>query len=400
MLSLRFNFLMDWCKNRRKFLVGFYCFVSITVFAQTDISDSLKSLFLDLNHPAQNRIDIGVKLTRGISIVEDNININKATEHLILESTTNSTYKTNLNQLYDLLTIRAILYKLGQNLEAALETISASRAVSDELGDVKLSEFVKASELYQSMPGTKLDSSLQQNLSLYKYFLNSKRTFLAGLCLQNAGDVKFIEKNYGDAINYYKKSLSLQNVNHTRLITPLLNSQIGQCYLALGSNELAYSYLDASYQMHLLEGNKEEQAINLYYIAKSYFNKGDTKTAEEIINKVRLVTSMLKDSYFKKLIVVQLSAISSVKREEQLHQLFNDSKNKLNTGSIVPEGMPAIAAAGAYQKNIELMKKGNSTVSDNSKKSSGRPAWLFVVIALGGVVVFWSALKLFKKKNP
>lgn len=392
---------MNWYKGILVlFLNTLLCSLNGSLIAQTELSDSLKSIFMDVNIPAQARIEAGSQLVKEIAIVEDNIKINMETERLILENTNATTLNTNLYHLFDLLTIRSVLYKLGQDGDAALETISATKAVAEALEDRQLLAFSMASELYQSAPGPRLDSLLEKNLSLYKNFLISKKSTLAGLCLQNAGDVEFIKKNYGDALNYYKKSLSLQNVHHSRLIAALLNTQIGQCYLALGSNEIATSYLDAAYQMHLLEGNKEEQAINLYYIAKAYFNKGDSKTAEAIINKVRLVTSMLKDTYFKKLLVVQLSAIANIKQEEQLQKLFTETGNRLNGASILPENMLAPAAADVYSKNVELMKQNQNPATASAKNVTKRPGLVFLLIALGGVIVFFGALKLFNRKKP
>ncbi len=379
-----------------------FCFLQISFlssFAQKESSDSLKSIFLDATNDNQSRIEIGAKLIKEIIVIEDNITVNKETERLILSHTTPANFKTNLDNLFDVFVMRAVLLKLGQNSDAALESMMAAKSIAKTIGDKDLIAFTEASALHQSIKSSTVDSLLSSNLSLYKTFLTQSKSLLAGLCLQNAGDIEYIKKNYSSAINYYKKSLSLQNVYHNKLIATLLSTQIGQCYLELGSNEIALSYFDAAYQLHLLEGNKEEQAINLYYIAKAHFNKKEIKTAEEIINKVRLVTSQLKESYFKKLVAVQLSAMANLKQDEQIQKLFKDSTNLLNTASVLPISNLSSASADLYLKNIELMKQTKDTTVSSDTKKSGKSGVLYLLIALGGVIISFGLFKFLKRKN-
>ncbi len=389
---------------RYKNIIAFFgvCFLqisSLSSLAQKESSDSLKSIFLDATNNPQTRIEIGAKLVKEITVIEDNITINKETERLILANTNPSSFKANLNHLFDVIVMRSVLLKLGQNSDAALESMMASQSIAKTIGDKDLIAFTEASALHQSIKSNSVDSLLSSNLSLYKTFLTQSKSLLAGLCLQNAGDIEYIKKNYSGAINYYKKSLSLQNVYHNKLIATLLSTQIGQCYLELGSNEIAISSFDAAYQMHLLEGNKEEQAINLYYIAKAHFNKKEVKTAEQIINKVRLVTSQLKDSYFKKLVAVQLSAMANLKQDEQIQKLFKDSSNLLNTASVLPLSHLSPASDDVYLKNIELMKHANDSVVNSGTKKSNKSGLLYLLIALGGVILSFGLFKFLKRKN-
>jgi tetratricopeptide (TPR) repeat protein len=378
------------------------CFLQISTsfsFAQKESSDSLKTIFLDATNNPQTRIEIGTKLVKEITVIEDNITINKETEHLILTYTNPTSLKVNLTNLFDVMIMRSVLLKLGQNSDAALESMMAAQSIAKTIGDKELIAFTEASTLHQSIKLNILDSLSIINLSLYKIFLTQSKSLLAGLCLQNAGDIQYIKKNYSGAINYYKKSLSLQNVYHNKLIATLLNTQIGQCYLELGSNEIAMASLDAAYQMHLLEGNKEEQAINLYYIAKAHFNKKEIKTAEEIINKVRLVTSQLKDSYFKKLVAVQLSAMASLKQDEQIQKLFKDSTNLLNSASVLPMYNLSPSSNDMYLKNIELMKQSKETIVNTDTKKSNKSVLVYLLIALGGIIASFGILKFLKRKN-
>ncbi len=387
-------------------LISFYLLLtgllsSFHLHAQKEDLDSLQSIFVDVSEPVQKRIDIGIKLINLVSVVNDNLTISEQTERLILANTTPDTYTKNLNFLFDVLTMRAVLYKLGQNNDKALEVITASQSVAKTINDKDYITFSKASELFQAMPFYQTDSLVTLNLQLYKLFQTRKKLVLAGLSLQNSGDVCYIHKDYANAINYYKKSLSLQQINHNKLISALLNTQIGQCYLATGANELARSHFDLAYQLHLLEGNAQEQAINLYYTAKALFNKKDFKTAEEIINKVRLVTSQLEDSYFKKLIAVQLSAVANLKQEEQLRKLFSDSLNLLNVASVLPLTHLSSAADEVYLQNIALLKTGNkSTDNAHQKDRNGKGlAWLLLISTLVAIGTFgvWRFRK--NKKN-
>lgn len=362
-------------------------------------ADSLKSIFMDPSENAQNRIHIGSQLVKEVTVVTDNLTINEQTEHLILANTSSDTYTTNLQHLFDLLVMRSVLYKMGQNNDKALESLIAAQSVAQTLNDNPLLLFAKQSELHQQLSSSNADSLIDANLNLYKLFNTQKKTLLAGLCLQNAADLCFLKKNYADALNYYKKSLSLQNVNHNKLISALLNTQIGQTYLAMGSNELALSYFDIAYQFHLFEGNLQEQAINLYYTAKAHFNKGNTKVAEEIINKVRQVTSQLEDSYFKKLIVVQLSFLDNLKQEEKLSHLFADTLNLLNSASVLPASNKNPAADDVYLNNIKLMQKQSADKANANKPKGEGLLWLYILGAgvLGSIAFF--VLRFIKTKN-
>lgn len=378
------------------------CFLQIgalSSFAQKETSDSLKAIFLDATNNPQTRIEIGAKLVKEIIVIEDNITINKETERLILRHTNPSNLNANLNNLFDVMIMRSILLKLGQDGDAALESMMVAQSIAKEIGDKYLIAFTEVSALDQSIKPNVLDSISAINLSLYKTFLAQNKSLLAGICLQNAGDIQYIKKNYSGAINYYKKSLSLQNVYHNKLIATLLNTQIGQCYLELGSNEIAISSFNSAYQMHLLEANKEEQAINLYYIAKAHFNKKEIKTAEEIINKVRLVTSQLKDSYFKKLVAVQLSAMASLKQEEQIQKLFKDSSNLLNSASVLPLSNLSPASGDVYLKNIELMKQAKDELGSKGAKKSNKSALIYLLIVLVGVIASFGIFKFLKRKH-
>lgn len=377
-------------------LSGLFIFV---VQSPGQNQDSLKSIFMDPSENTQTRIQIGSQLIKEVTVVTDNLTINEQAERLILANTTADTYTTNLQRLFDLLIMRSVLYKMGQNNDKALEMLIASQSVAQTLNDQNLLLFSKLSELHQQLSPKQSDSLLEANLNLYKFFNTQKKTVLAGLCLQNAADICFFQKNYADALNYYKKSLSLQNVNHNKLISALLNTQIGQTYLATGSNELALSYFDVAYQFHLFEGNVQEQAINLYYTAKAHFNKGDTKVAEEIINKVRQVTSQLEDSYFKKLIVVQLSALDNLKQEEKLASLFADTLNLLNTASILPASNKNPAADDVYLNNIKLMQKQSSDKANTDKPRGEGLLWLYLLGAGALGIIAFFVLRFLKTKN-
>jgi len=139
----------------------------------------------------------------------------------------------------------------------------------------------------------------------------SNKNEIAGYYIKIAF-IQWENNNHKDAIDYFNKSLVLnQEIGNNNAIK-VINTNIGRIYQDIGNYDLAISYLQKALQYNKKANNKSEAGSNLYNIAINYVSlkkyNDAVKNLEEAIkfatelNDVKLLKSCylsLSETYEK-----------------------------------------------------------------------------------------------------
>jgi tetratricopeptide (TPR) repeat protein len=141
-------------------------------------------------------------------------------------------------------------------------------------------------------------SSLNEALSIAEARNDRWRTALA---LNDIGEAYQALYDLEQALSYHNRALAMANEAGAAIIRPDILRNLGVDHIELGRLEIGMSHLQEALESARAVGNKEQEALTLYYLSRAYLRMGQADAAARTIADLGTLADDLDADRFRAL---------------------------------------------------------------------------------------------------
>ncbi len=176
-------------------------------------------------------------------------------------------------------------YFLSENTALAMKYANKAIEYSKDKGKYKwlANSYTLLGEILRSLK--KYDSALKYFKEALKLAEKNNNLKMASVALSNIGNIYFEKGDYKKAEEYYRKGLKLaKKSNNRKSYIALNNFNLGISLYKQKKYKEAIPYLKESAKLYKEINNVKYYVDSVYFLAKSYIEIGDKKTALKLLN--------------------------------------------------------------------------------------------------------------------
>lgn len=208
---------------------------------------------------------------------------------------------SNLKEkLFDVYIIVAIRYRNSSKYSEALRVLHKAITIANEIDSDKL----RTKATHETAVNFRRINENAMALKLHTQALELAEsindTFLIHCSYNGIGNVYLGYKDYDNAIDYFRKSLSFIGKEDPNLLGKAINSNLlGEAWLYIGNADSALYYLQKSFDVNVEIGSQLGQAICYNGMGLVFYEEKKYSMALEVHNKAFSIYKTLDDIYYQ-----------------------------------------------------------------------------------------------------